>query len=72
MLPHVPPPAPEGATHWLNYPDAVVEKAILRTAQKFSVQKLSADFVPAAAYRYTTATARIMAAKAFEARAVQQ
>ena len=67
MLPHIPPPAPEGATHWLNYPDSVVEQAIFRTSKKFLVSKISADFVPAQAYKYATATARIMAAKAQEA-----
>ena len=72
VMPHIPAPAPESATHWLNYPDAVVEQAIFRTSKKFLVSKISADFVPAQAYKYATATARIMAAKAQEAAATQK
>lgn len=66
LLPHVPAPTPENATRWLHYPDMVVEAAILRTAQKFSREKLGAGFDPLQAYRYTTSTARNMATKALE------
>ena len=72
MLPHIPAPAPESATHWLNYPDFIVERAIFRTSKKFLVSKISADFVPAQAYKYATTTARIMAAKAVEAATAQK
>jgi hypothetical protein len=40
-----------------------VEQAILRTGKKFSADKVTADFDPAQAYRYTTGTARMMAAR---------
>jgi hypothetical protein len=66
LLPHVPAPTPENATRWLHYPDAVVESAILRTAQKFSQEKLSANFEPSLAYKYTTSTARNMVVRAAE------
>ena len=65
-VPHITPPAPESVTHWLNYPDAIVEAAILRTARKFSPGKSSADLNPSHAYRYTTSTARIMTQRAKE------
>jgi hypothetical protein len=64
LLPHVPAPTPENATRWLHYSDTVVESAILRTAQKFSQEKLSTGFEPSLAYRYTTSTARNMTARA--------
>lgn len=60
MLPHIPAPTPKDTTHWLNYSDEIVEAAIFRTG-KFSAPKLSAGFDPSQAYRYATATARIMA-----------
>jgi hypothetical protein len=65
-VPHIPAPAPESVTHWLNYPNVIVEAAILRTARKFSPGKSSADFNPAQAYKYTTSTARIMNQRAKE------
>jgi hypothetical protein len=65
-LPHIPAPAPESVTHWLNYPNVIVEAAILRTARKFSREKLNADFTPASAHRYVTSTARIMNERAKE------
>jgi hypothetical protein len=65
-VPHIPAPAPESAMHWLNYPNAIVEAAIMRTARKFSREKLSADFTPTAAYRYVTSTARVMNQRAKE------
>jgi hypothetical protein len=52
--------------HWLNYPNAIVEAAIMRTARKFSPGKSSADLNPSHAYRYTTSTARIMTQRAKE------
>ena len=63
-LPHIPAPAPDNVAHWLNYPNLIVEAAILRTARKFSQDKLSADFIPSQAYKYTTSTARIMTQRA--------
>jgi hypothetical protein len=65
-VPHIPAPAPESAMHWLNYPNAIVEAAIMRTARKFSPGKSSADLNPSHAYRYTTSTARIMTQRAKE------
>jgi hypothetical protein len=64
LLPHIPAPTPENATRWLHYPDTAVEAAILRTAQKFAAPKLVSGFEPLQAYRYTTSTARNMAARA--------
>jgi hypothetical protein len=66
VLPHIPAPAATDATRWLNYPDSIVEQAIFRTGKKFLPIKLSADLDPAQAYRYATATARTMAARAQE------
>jgi hypothetical protein len=66
MLPHIPAPTPEDTAHWLNYSDEIVEAAIFRTGKKFAAPKLSAGFDPSQAYRYATATARIMAERAQE------
>ena len=57
-LPHLPAPAPQDAARWCNYPVATVESAILRTAKRFSVGKVAANFDPHQAYRYVTGTAR--------------
>jgi hypothetical protein len=63
LLPHVPPPEPEDAARWLNYPDEIVEQAIFRTRKKFAAHKIDARFDPCRAHQYATATARTMAAK---------
>jgi hypothetical protein len=66
VLPYLPEPQPTDVARWCVYADEIAEAAIIRTSKKFTASKLSADFDPSLAYRYVTATARIMAANGAE------
>lgn len=63
-LPHIAEPSPQDAIRWCLYPMETVESAILQAGKRFTVTKLTADFVPTQAYKYVTATARSMTQRA--------
>ena len=57
-LPHLPTPDPQIVVRWVEYPLQSVEHAILRTAKRFTREKVGSDFDPNQAYRFVTGTAR--------------
>jgi len=59
-LPHIEPPTIQDAGRWAEYPPAIVERAILRTARKFAQVKIASGFIPSEAYRYASSVARAM------------
>ncbi len=62
LLPHLAAPPSEDTARWLNYENEVIEQAILRSSRKFSAAKVPTGFDSAIAWRYTTGTARSIAA----------
>lgn len=57
-LPHVTEPTIQDTARWSAYPPESVERAIMRTARRFSVSRLSPRFEPLEAFKYVSSVAR--------------
>jgi hypothetical protein len=59
MLPHVQAPEPAWVGRWCDYPDKIIEKAIVRATKKF---RTDSTVAPEAVWRYVSSVVRNEAA----------
>ncbi len=52
MLPHVQKPSDRHFGLWSQFPDDIIERAVVRTSRKFAPEKIDATFNPEIAWRY--------------------